>query len=115
MEIVLSTGKKIETRTKTGQFHMIEARLLTSCAPAEGSNIIGAQVISNDISAICSVESINGKKVKTPETLADMYEIMAEFSYDELTELKLELRKNESAAIKEMAKKLQDNNGSATE
>lgn len=115
MEITLSTGKKISTREKTGQFHLIEGRLLTSCAPNDGYNIVGTQVIAGEINIICSIAKIDGKEVKVPETLSDMYEIMAGFSYEEITELKLKLREKEAANIKEMAKKLQANLGSEAE
>ncbi len=115
MEIVLSSGKKITVREKTGQFHLIEGRLLTCCAPGEGTNVIGAQILSSDISTICGIETINGKEIKVPESLADMYETMALFNYDEFLEYKLKVRQGEADKIKNMAKKLQNNLGSETE
>ena len=115
MEIVLSSGKKIAVREKTGQFHLIEGRLLTSCAPGTGANVIGAQLVSTDISTVCSIAAINGKEVKIPESLADMYDIMSGFEYDEYSELKLALRKSEAEKIEAMAKKLQSNPGSVQE
>ena len=114
-EIKLTTGKVITTREKTGQFHLIEGRLLSCCAPGEGTNVVGAQLISTAISFVCSIATIDGKEVKIPENLADMYEIMAKFDYEEFIEFKMLLRKEENAAIEKMAKKLQSNLGSEAE
>ncbi len=114
-EIKLSTGKVITTREKTGQFHLIEGRLLSCCAPGEGTNVVGAQLISSDINVVCSIATIDGKEVKTPENLADMYEIMARFDYEEFLEFKMLLREEENVAIEKMAKKLQSNLGSEAE
>lgn len=110
-EIKLSTGKVITTREKTGQFHLIEGRLLSCCAPGEGTNVVGAQMVSSEITTVCSIAAIDGVKVKIPEGLADMYEIMAKFNYDEFLELKMQLHKKDTATIKEMAKKLQNSLG----
>lgn len=119
-EIVLKTGKKIGIRQKNGQYHFIESRLTAACSPRMrneedmGVNF-GDMLIATEISAICSIESIDGEKIRMPMDLKDVFELMNRFTYEEWTLFKTALNSEQKEAIEEAAKNLQASIGSATE
>lgn len=122
-EVVLSTGKRIKLRRKTGAHHMVENRLMAACVPRSsdkdemGINI-GDMVAMGDIRAVVSIEAINGKPVKTPANLGGVYEIMSEFVYDkdidEWSDFKMAVTPDKEK-IEGMSKNLQTRAGSETE
>ncbi len=122
-EILLRTGKKITLRKKTGAHHMVENRLLAMCVPRgsqqdEMGINIGDMVAMGDIRAVVSIEAIDGRQKKVPKNLAEVFELMAEFSYDdevdEWSDFKLAVSPNKDK-VEEMAKNLQGKAGSETE
>lgn len=84
-EITLSTGKKIVLREKKGQHHMIERKLLSMTLGDSGTNL-GSMWSAVTIGNIVSIESVDGEVVKTPENIAEIYELMNIFTYEEWTE-----------------------------
>lgn len=113
-EVTLSTGKKVGLREKKGQHHFIERRLLATTIGDGGQNI-GSLMSTVTIQTIVAVESIEGEKVKTPEDLKGIYELMDNFSYEEWAELeKKALPAEVQKKLDEAAKNLQNSPGSET-
>lgn len=114
-EIVLSTGKKVGLREKKGQHHFIERRLLATSI-GEGGQNIGGLMSTVTIQTIVAIESIDDEKVKTPNDLSGIYELMDNFTYDEWAELeKKALPADVQKKLDEAAKNSQTSVGSVTE
>ncbi|MCP1306484.1 hypothetical protein [Paenibacillus tyrfis] len=114
-EITLSTGKKVGLREKKGQHHFIERRLLASSI-GEGGQNLGSIMSTVAVTTIVSIESIDGEKVKTPDDLTGIYELMDNFTYDEWNELeKKSLPADTQKKLDEAAKNLQNSDGSDNE
>lgn len=113
-EITLSTGKKVTLREKKGQHHLIERRLLAA-SMADGGQNLGGALSMVTIQTVVSVESVDGDKVKIPENLAGIYELMDNFTYDEWNELETKnLPKAMQDKLAELAKNLPASPGSET-
>lgn len=113
-EITLSTGKKVTLREKKGQHHLIERRLLAACMDDGGQNLGGALSMVT-IQTVVSVGAINGDRVKIPDNLADIYELMDNFTYEEWNELETKnLPKAMQDKLAEMAKNSPASLGSET-
>lgn len=116
MIVELSTGKKIEIKTRTGATHMVENRLLAAVTPrGSGKDDIGMNLgdltAMSDVKAAVSIKSIDGKSIKTPHDLMSLYEVMSEFDYDEWDEFKSEINPGEDE-VEKKADSLQTSNGS---
>ncbi|MDO3680638.1 hypothetical protein [Paenibacillus ehimensis] len=114
-EITLSTGKKVGLREKKGQHHFIERRLL-STSIGEGGQNLGGIMSTVAVSTIVAIESIDGEKVKTPEDLTGIYELMDHFTYAEWAELETKAQPvGMQKKLDEAAKNLQSSTGSGNE
>lgn len=120
--ILIKTGKRIKLRRKTGAHHMVENRLMAACIPrgSDKDDIgvnIGDMVALGDIRAIISVEAIDGKSVRVPTDLKGVFELMAEFVYDndvdEWSDFKMAVTPNKEK-VEEAAKNLRSNAGLET-
>lgn len=112
-EIKLSTGKVITLRERKGQHHIIENRLLSTCAVSNtnGGINIGDLILASEIKMVIGIESIDGKKVKIPSNISEVYELMNDFTYDEWDELKLGMHPKKEM-LEQEAKNLQTGTGS---
>ncbi len=115
-EIILSTGKKITKRALKGQHHIIEQRLLSICGMVnkEYGFTLGDLGLQSDVRTMVLVETVDGNKTKIPSSIAEVYEFLNQFEYDEWDELKFKLFKD-NAEVKEQAKKLLNSIGSDNE
>ena len=115
-EIVLSTRKKITKRALKGQHHIIEQRLLSICGMVnkEYGFTLGDLGLQSDVRTMVLVETVDGNKTKIPSSIAEVYEFLNQFEYDEWDELKFKLFKD-NAEVKEQAKKLLNSIGSDNE
>lgn len=112
-EIVLSTGRSVKIRERKGQHHIVESRLLSSCAVSAsgGAGVnIGDLILAAEIKLAVCIEEVDGKKVSIPKNLADVYELANQFDYDEWDELKLAIQPKKGL-IEAAAKNLQENSG----
>lgn len=113
--ITLSTGKVITKRVKKGQHHFMERALLAACMTEGGQNI-GGVMSTMTVQNIFSIGAINGQEIKPPANLSDVYEIMAEFEYDEWAEFeKLVLPKEVQEKLDAAAKNSPNSLGLKTE
>lgn len=122
-EFVLSTGKKVIFRIKTGATHMVENRLTATCLPRgtdkdEFGMNAGDMIAMSDIRTVISIASIDNEKINIPRNLSDVYEVMSKFVYDddcdEWSELKVASTPNKDE-IETESKNLQSNIGSKAE
>lgn len=107
-EIILSTGKRVTKRERLGQHHIFESRLLSACAESlkkDGMNI-GDFILAAEIKIAVGIGEVDGKPVKIPKNLAEVYELASKFTYEEWGELKLKMQDNRKD-IEAEAKKLQ--------
>lgn len=115
-QVTLSTGKVVLIRERKGQHHIIESRLLSSCAQPSGENgiNIGELILANEIKTAVAIEEVDDRKLKIPSSLADVFELANLFSYEEWDELKeaLQMKRDEMEAA---AKNLQASAGFAKE
>jgi hypothetical protein len=113
-EITLSTGKKVAQREKKGQHHFIERSLLANCMKEGGQNL-GGIMSTVTIQTVVGIQSVDGMPVKIPEKLAEVFELMDNFTYEEWAELETKsLPKEAQAKLEEAAKNLQTSPGSET-
>lgn len=113
--IELSTGKKIGIRDKKGQHHFIERKLISNCIGSGGSNV-GGYMTNIAIQNIVAIESIDGEEIKTPENLAEIFELMNKFDYKEWDEFETaNLSEEDKEKLDKLAKNLQASPGSETE
>jgi len=104
LEIILSTGKKIELREKKGQHHFIERKLLASSMD-EGGHNIGGVMSTLTVQNIISVDAVNGEKVDVPQNLAEIFEVMDKFTYEEWAEFEKEnMPRSVKDKLEELAK-----------
>lgn len=114
-EITLSTGKKIALREKKGQHHFIERRLMAT-SMGDGGRNIGGVMGAVTVSAIVSIDTVDGEKITTPTDEAGIFELMDRFSYEEWGEFEQKLATPEEARqLEEAAKNLQASPGSVEE
>jgi hypothetical protein len=114
MEVPLSTGKKVTLREKKGQHHFIERNLLASCMGQGGQNM-GGILTTMTIQTVVGIAAIDGDVVNTPLTLAEVYELMNNFTYDEWAELETKsMPKAVQDKMAELAKNSQTSPGSET-
>ncbi|KKX52564.1 MULTISPECIES: hypothetical protein [Brevibacillus] len=113
--VTLSTGKTITLRQKKGQHRFIEKRLLATCMGDGGQNLGGLLSVMT-ISAIVSIEAIDGEAVSIPTNLGEVFELMANFEYDEWEEFERKAAPREvQEKLEELAKNSQPSPGSGTE
>lgn len=115
-EIKLSTGKLVLLRERKGQHHIIESRLLSNCAmTTQNAGInIGDLILAAEIKLAVSVAEVDGKPIKMPMELKDVYELASLFQYEEWDELKQVLQPKKAATEAE-AKNLAARDGSVKE
>lgn len=104
MEIILTTGKKVNLREKKGQHHFVERKLLAACLSDGGQNI-GGILSTVTIQAVVCISAVDGTEVKIPTTLADVFEVMNHFTYEEWNEFETSsLPKGVKEKLEEAAK-----------
>jgi hypothetical protein len=82
----------------------------------DGGNNIGGVMGAVTVSAIVSIDMIDGEKITTPTNEAGIYELMDMFAYEEWGEFEQKLRTpEESKKLEEAAKNLQTSLGSEEE
>lgn len=111
-EVRLSTGKVIKLRERKGQHHIIESRLLSSCAVTSSSAgvNIGDLILASEIKSAVSIEEIDGMRIKMPEKLGDVFELANRLTYDKWDEFKLAIQPKKEL-IEAAAKNLQTDTG----
>lgn len=111
-EVRLSSGRIVTLRERKGQHHIIESRLLSTCAISNnGAGVnIGDLILASEIKLAISIEEIDGKRIKMPSNLSDVIELANKFTYDEWDEIKLAIQPKKEL-VEEAAKNLQTSTG----